>query len=188
MAPTNVVALALVLLAAARARGDFASDQAECTDQLVALMPCLGFVENEARAPTPDCCVNAKTVVGKSFKCLCVLVKDRDEPDLGFKINVTRAVTLPGLCSVAANISDCPKLLKLQPGSAAAQEFYQLEKQIVQNVQATTKSSNNMDARSNITASNPSGSSISKRRFIGDSIDVILQLGFLIMVFVIWGN
>ncbi|XP_028551649.1 protein YLS3 isoform X1 [Dendrobium catenatum] len=180
-------AIALALLLAARANGDFASDRSECVDQLTALLPCLPFVESEARMPIPDCCTSAKAVVGRSFKCLCLLVKDRNEPGLGFKINVTRAVTLPAACNVPANISDCPKLLKLQPGSPMAQEFNQLQQQIVQNFQAKTKSNNIVDARNNITSSNPSGSSISKRRFIGD-INVVLQLGFLFMVFLLWGN
>jgi len=37
-----------------------------------------------------------------------VLVKDRDEPALGFKINVTRAMDLPSLCNYPATFSDCP--------------------------------------------------------------------------------
>ncbi|XP_020574714.1 protein YLS3-like [Phalaenopsis equestris] len=187
MSPASFVAVALVLLAAARARCDFASDQTECTEQLTALLPCLAFVENEARFPTPDCCANAKTVVVKSFKCLCVLVKDRNEPGLGFKINVTRAVTMPGLCNVAANISECPKLLKLPPGSPAAQEFDQLEKQIDQSTKAKKNSSNNFDTTSNVTASSPSGNNKTERSFIGE-IDMVLQLVFLSTVFIIWGN
>ncbi|KAH0463804.1 hypothetical protein IEQ34_006590 [Dendrobium chrysotoxum] len=112
-------ALALALLLAAHARGDFASDRAECVEQLTALLPCLPFVEGEARMATPDCCTNAKAVVGRSFKCLCLLVKDRNEPGLGFKINVTRAVTLPAVCNVPANISDCPSnYLKAVPNAA----------------------------------------------------------------------
>ncbi|KAL0921657.1 hypothetical protein M5K25_008752 [Dendrobium thyrsiflorum] len=187
VAPAVAVAVAVALLLAALAGGDFASDRAECVDQLTALLPCLAFVESQARMPTPDCCTNAKGVVGRSFKCLCLLVKDRNEPDLGFKINVTRAVTLPAACNVPANISDCPKLLKLQPGSPMAREFNQLQEQIVQNFQAKTKPNNIMDARNNITSSNPSGSSMSKRRFICD-IDVVLQLGFLFIMFLLWGN
>ncbi|KAK8938003.1 hypothetical protein KSP40_PGU017330 [Platanthera guangdongensis] len=131
------MAVALILAAAAAtAAADFAGDRAECTEQLTGLLPCLGFVEGAARMPTPDCCVDTKSVVEKSFKCLCVLVKDRNEPGLGLKINVTRAVTLPGFCHVPANVSNCPKLLNLPAGSPAAREFYELEKEIVRNAEA----------------------------------------------------
>ncbi|KAG8081030.1 hypothetical protein GUJ93_ZPchr0007g3206 [Zizania palustris] len=49
-----------------------------------------------------------KTVLQTSRKCLCVLVKDRDDPNLGLKINVTKALALPSLCNAPANISECP--------------------------------------------------------------------------------
>ncbi|KAM0952092.1 putative plant non-specific lipid-transfer protein/Par allergen [Dioscorea sansibarensis] len=88
--------------------GDFAADRAECATYLVGLSTCLTFVQGSASAPTPDCCSGLEQVLGKSRKCLCVLIKDRNEPDLGFKINVTRAMSLPDVCHASANISDCP--------------------------------------------------------------------------------
>jgi hypothetical protein len=101
-----VVAAAL----AVTAMGDFAADREECANQLMGLATCLTFVQATAtaRAPTPDCCAGLKQVVSASKKCMCVLVKDRDEPALGFKINVTRAMDLPALCNYAATFSDCP--------------------------------------------------------------------------------
>jgi hypothetical protein len=47
-------------------------------------------------------------VLQSSRKCLCVLVKDKDDPNLGLKLNVTKALGLPAVCNVPANISDCP--------------------------------------------------------------------------------
>ena len=81
-----------------------------CADRLMGLTTCLTFVQDKAtaRAPTPDCCAGLKQVVAASKMCMCVLVKDRDEPALGFKINVTRAMDLPSLCSNPATFSDCP--------------------------------------------------------------------------------
>lgn len=90
------------------ASSDFASDRAECADQLTALATCLTYVENKASAPTPDCCSGLEQVLAKSRKCLCVLIKDRDEPGLGIKINVTAALSLPSVCHASANISECP--------------------------------------------------------------------------------
>ncbi|XP_010934252.1 non-specific lipid transfer protein GPI-anchored 14 [Elaeis guineensis] len=107
------------------ASSDFASDRAECADQLTGLATCLTYVENRASAPTPDCCSGLKQVLAKSRKCLCVLIKDRDNPSLGVKINVTTAMALPTVCHASANISECPKLLNLPPNSKDAQIFEQ---------------------------------------------------------------
>lgn len=89
-------------------RSDTAKDRAECADQLVGLAPCLPYVSGDAKLPTPDCCTGLKEVVEKSKKCLCILVKDRDDPSLGFKINATLALGLPDKCHAPANISQCP--------------------------------------------------------------------------------
>uniref|UniRef100_A0A0D9WWK6 Bifunctional inhibitor/plant lipid transfer protein/seed storage helical domain-containing protein n=1 Tax=Leersia perrieri TaxID=77586 RepID=A0A0D9WWK6_9ORYZ len=112
--------------------GDFAADKAECSDKLMALATCLTFVQDGAGAavaPTPDCCSGLKTVLQTSRKCLCVLIKDRDDPNLGLKLNVTKALSLPSLCKAPANISDCPRLLNLPPNSKDAQIFEQFAKQ-----------------------------------------------------------
>nr|CAD1840359.1 unnamed protein product [Ananas comosus var. bracteatus] len=111
---------------------DFAADRAECGDRLLGLAPCLAFVQGGggggvgAPAPTPSCCMGLKGVVNESPKCLCLLIKDFHEPELGFRINLTLAVSLPALCSAPANISDCPRLLKLAPNSEEAEIFKQL--------------------------------------------------------------
>ncbi|CAM0905619.1 unnamed protein product [Alopecurus aequalis] len=109
--------------------GDLATDRKECSDKLVSLATCLTFVQGQAPAPTPDCCAGLKTVLQTSPKCLCVLVKDRDDPELGLKINVTRALGLPAACSAPANISNCPRLLNLPPNSKDAQVFEEFAKQ-----------------------------------------------------------
>nr|TKW31029.1 hypothetical protein SEVIR_2G078200v2 [Setaria viridis] len=118
--------------------GDFAADRAECSDKLVGLATCLTYVQDEASAPTPDCCAGLKTVLQSSRKCLCVLVKDKDDPNLGLKLNVTKALGLPAVCNAPANISDCPRLLNLAPNSKEAQVFEQYAKQAA--AQGTTPS------------------------------------------------
>ncbi|KAL6611391.1 hypothetical protein ACP70R_039319 [Stipagrostis hirtigluma subsp. patula] len=127
-----VAAVAVVAVAATGMGGDFAADRAECSDKLVGLATCLSYVQDGGAAPaapTPDCCAGLKTVLQTSRKCLCVLVKDKDDPGLGIKINVTKALGLPAVCSAAANISDCPRLLNLPPNSKDAQVFEQYAKQ-----------------------------------------------------------
>ncbi|CAD6207123.1 unnamed protein product [Miscanthus lutarioriparius] len=120
-----MVAAFVVLSAAGVARADFAKDRAMCADKLMGLATCLTFVQDKAtaRAPTPDCCAGLKQVVAASKMCMCVLVKDRDEPALGFKINVTRGMDLPSLCSNPTTFSDCPKILGMSPDSPEAEIF-----------------------------------------------------------------
>lgn len=87
---------------------DFASDEAECGNALVGLAPCLEYVTGDAKAPTPDCCKGLQQVIAKSPKCLCILIKDRNDPKLGFKINAPKALTLPTTCkTTAVNTSEC---------------------------------------------------------------------------------
>ncbi|XP_044954266.1 non-specific lipid transfer protein GPI-anchored 14-like [Hordeum vulgare subsp. vulgare] len=129
MGPRVLLVTAMVAAAVAAAGADVAADRAECSDKLVALATCLTFVQGQGQAPTPDCCGGLKTVLQTSPKCLCVLVKDRDDPGLDLKLNVTRALGLPAACSAPANISDCPRLLHLPPNSKDAQVFEQFAKQ-----------------------------------------------------------
>ncbi|KAF3330215.1 lipid transfer protein [Carex littledalei] len=96
------------------------------------LATCVTFVEGatNAKNPTPDCCAGFKQVVGKGLKCVCILVKDRDEPELGMKINVTLALELPHKCNAPTNISDCPRILNIPKDSAQAKEYEQLAKEM----------------------------------------------------------
>ncbi|KAM3279091.1 hypothetical protein ACQJBY_046413 [Aegilops geniculata] len=128
---SGAVVAALMVVAAAvlvgLAGADFAADRAECADKLMGLATCLTYVQlvATARSPTPDCCSGFRQVLGASKKCLCVLVKDRDEPTLGIKFNVTRAMNLPSACNIPATFSDCPKILNMSPDSKEAEIFKQ---------------------------------------------------------------
>ncbi|KAI4368588.1 hypothetical protein MLD38_017132 [Melastoma candidum] len=98
-------------------------DRAECADQLVGLATCLPYVGGDAKTPTIDCCTGLKPVIDKSRKCLCVLIKDRDDPSLGLKINLTLALGLPTACHTPVNITECVDLLHLSPNSTEAKVF-----------------------------------------------------------------
>ncbi|KAI3420687.1 AAI domain-containing protein, partial [Psidium guajava] len=104
---------------------DMARDKQECAAQLVHLSPCIPFVGGDGKAPPPTCCVNLRKDVDKTRRCLCMLVRDRDEPGLGFKLNATLALALPSICHAPANVSNCPALLHLDPNSPEAQVFEQ---------------------------------------------------------------
>ncbi|MDG2774764.1 protease inhibitor/seed storage/LTP family protein, partial [Vibrio parahaemolyticus] len=86
---------------------DINQDKAECTDKLLGLAGCLPYVGGEAKVPTMDCCSGIKEVINKSKRCLCILIKDRDDPSLGLKINVTLALNLPDVCETPTNITQC---------------------------------------------------------------------------------
>ncbi|KAL1567288.1 non-specific lipid transfer protein GPI-anchored 14-like isoform X1 [Salvia divinorum] len=105
---------------------DTSKDKEACAQSLVGLATCLPYVGGTAKSPTPDCCNGLKQLLKTNKKCLCVVIKDRNDPDLGLNINVTLALSLPNICNAPANISQCPALLNLPPNSPEAQVFYQL--------------------------------------------------------------
>lgn len=97
----------LLLLLVGFATSDLNQDKAECADKLVGLATCLPYVSDQAKAPTVDCCTGLKEVIDKSRRCLCLLIKDHDDPNLGLKINVTLALNLPSACHTPTNVSEC---------------------------------------------------------------------------------
>ncbi|XP_059434062.1 non-specific lipid transfer protein GPI-anchored 14-like [Corylus avellana] len=116
----------LISVMVSYAMADSAKDREECQPQLVEMATCLPYVDGEAKAPTPDCCTSLKDVLKNNKKCLCVIVRDRNDPNLGLQINVTLALGLPSVCHAPANVSQCPALLHMDPKSPEAQVFYQL--------------------------------------------------------------
>lgn len=102
--------LVLVWLVISCAIADKAKDTEECTNELVGLATCLPYVGGQAKSPTPDCCRGLKQVLKDDKKCLCVIIRDRDDPELGLNINVTLALGLPSVCQAPANVSQCPGL------------------------------------------------------------------------------
>ncbi|XP_058075592.1 non-specific lipid transfer protein GPI-anchored 14-like [Magnolia sinica] len=124
--PYSQLAFILAFCLLGVGQSDFASDRAECATQLAGLATCLPFMEEKAKVPTPDCCSGLKQLVDKSKKCLCVLVKNRNDPQLGFKVNISLALTLPKTCSVPVNGSECIDILHIPPNSTDAQIFKQI--------------------------------------------------------------
>ncbi|CAN1170187.1 Non-specific lipid transfer protein GPI-anchored 14 [Linum perenne] len=100
----------------------------ECAEELGGLASCLPYVGGTAKSPTRDCCGGLKELLKTNKKCLCVVIKDRDDPQLGLHIDLSLAISLPSVCNVnpSPNISKCPDLLHLAPSSPDAQLFYQL--------------------------------------------------------------
>ena len=77
---------------------DAAKDTKECAQQLVGLATCLQYIGGQSKAPTPDCCTGLKQVPKDNKKCLCDIIRDRNDLELGLQINVTFALGLPSVC------------------------------------------------------------------------------------------
>ncbi|KAI3892397.1 hypothetical protein MKX03_012615 [Papaver bracteatum] len=113
----------LMVLSVGFVKSDVDKDREECATQLVGLATCLPYVGGTSKAPTPDCCTGVKQVLTTSKKCFCVLIKDRNDPSLGLKINGTLALGLPAICKTNSGIFECPALLHLSPNSPDAKVF-----------------------------------------------------------------
>ncbi|XP_061339882.1 non-specific lipid transfer protein GPI-anchored 14-like [Gastrolobium bilobum] len=122
----HMLVLAIALMLINHAMGDSAQEKQKCAEQLTNIATCLPYVGGNAKAPTPDCCSGLIQAMNNNKKCICIIIKDRDDPDLGLKINFTLALGLPSLCKAPDNLSQCPSLLHLDPKSAQAQAFNQL--------------------------------------------------------------
>ncbi|KAI7726214.1 hypothetical protein M8C21_008558 [Ambrosia artemisiifolia] len=118
-------------------KADIEQDKNQCTDKLVGLAPCLPYVGGQAPTVPKDCCTGLKQVLSNSMVCLCILVKDRNDPSLNLKINDTLALGLPDSCHTPANISQCVDLLHLQKGSPEAKVFEDYAK-LIKNTTITT--------------------------------------------------
>ncbi|XP_027347727.1 protein YLS3 [Abrus precatorius] len=143
MGLNEAVWCSMVLLLVGFGRCDLNQDKAECSDKLLGLASCLSYVGGESKAPTLDCCSGLKGVIDKSKRCLCILIKDRDDPNLGLNINVTLALNLPTACHTPTNITQCVDLLHLPPNSPEAKEFEGYEKALKTNSSAPASSASN---------------------------------------------
>uniref|UniRef100_A0A2P2QUN7 Bifunctional inhibitor/plant lipid transfer protein/seed storage helical domain-containing protein n=1 Tax=Rhizophora mucronata TaxID=61149 RepID=A0A2P2QUN7_RHIMU len=174
----------LVLMLACLASSDLAQDRAECANQLASLATCLPYVGGQAKAPTLDCCSGLKQVLDKSKKCLCILIKDRDDPNLGLKINATLAATLPSSCHAPANVTECINLLHLSPSSPDAKVFAGFAN--LTNMSNSSPAATSGDATASSSRSSASSADGSAKVWIG--LEIICA--FLVCVFasssVIW--
>ncbi|WZZ64705.1 hypothetical protein YC2023_076075 [Brassica napus] len=122
-----IITIVITSMLAGFGSSDLDQDREECTNQLIVLSPCLTYVGGNAKAPTKDCCGGFGQVITQSQKCVCILVKDKDDPNLGLKFNASLAAHLPTACHITApNITKCISLLHLSPNSTLAREFESL--------------------------------------------------------------
>ncbi|RHN82000.1 putative plant lipid transfer protein/Par allergen [Medicago truncatula] len=80
--------------------------QSNCTDALMSLMPCLGYVRGNSPTPTAGCCTQLANVVKSQPECLCLIIGSDLGSSLG--INKTLALALPAACNVETPpVSQC---------------------------------------------------------------------------------
>ncbi|XP_051141550.1 non-specific lipid transfer protein GPI-anchored 5-like [Andrographis paniculata] len=74
--------------------------QSGCTTALISLSPCLSYVGGNTSTPSSSCCTRLAGVVQGQPQCLCSLLNGGGASSLGFTINQTLALALPGACDV----------------------------------------------------------------------------------------
>ncbi|KAJ7261408.1 hypothetical protein O6H91_Y406700 [Diphasiastrum complanatum] len=83
--------------------------QIDCTSQISALIPCLGYVQGTVKVPPPDCCISLSFVVKNTPLCLCQLLNSPQAGSAG--VNESIALELPAKCGIHnANVNQCPGL------------------------------------------------------------------------------
>ncbi|XP_074292625.1 non-specific lipid transfer protein GPI-anchored 14-like [Silene latifolia] len=119
----SIVVLLIIIVNIAN--GDINEDKKECADALIdSVSTCLIYTGGQGKAPSPDCCTGVNHLLKTHKKCLCILIKDKDDPSLGLNVNGTLALGLPDKCnSPDKDVAACADLLHLEPNSPEAKVF-----------------------------------------------------------------
>ncbi|KAI8003989.1 Non-specific lipid-transfer protein-like protein [Camellia lanceoleosa] len=100
MASTGMIQIGVVVLAlATMAWTGGIQAQSGCTSVLLSLAPCLSYVTGSSSTPSSSCCSQLASVVNTQPQCLCTVLNGGGSV-LGFNINQTLALALPGACNV----------------------------------------------------------------------------------------
>nr|XP_043613894.1 non-specific lipid transfer protein GPI-anchored 1-like [Erigeron canadensis] len=100
----------------------------ECASKLTEVMTCVSFATGKEATPEKKCCDSIKEMKDSNPACLCFLIQqihNGTNPMLQkMKIQESRLLLLPSACKIVnASTTECPKLLKLPPGSPDAAIF-----------------------------------------------------------------
>ncbi|KAF5746434.1 GPI-anchored protein precursor [Tripterygium wilfordii] len=99
----------------------------DCADDFQKVMTCLSFATGKANTPTKECCNSVKDIKESDPKCLCFIIQQThngSEAVRSLGIQGAKLLQLPSACAVTnANVSDCPRLLGLDPKSPDAAIF-----------------------------------------------------------------
>lgn len=91
--------------------------QVDCTTAFNNLSPCLTYVSSNGTQPPPaDCCTALSGVESSQPVCICQLLAQVNDSSQ-FGVNATKALDLPAICQVKADLNKCPALLGSPVGS-----------------------------------------------------------------------
>ncbi|CAH2079129.1 unnamed protein product [Thlaspi arvense] len=75
------------------------SAQSSCTNVLLSMAPCLGYITGNSTSPSQQCCNQLANVVRSSPECLCEILRGGGS-QLGINVNEKQALALPKACNV----------------------------------------------------------------------------------------
>ncbi|CAM8893444.1 unnamed protein product [Rhodiola kirilowii] len=83
------------------------AQSSSCTNVLISLTPCLGYITGNSSTASSNCCTQLASVVQSQPECLCQVLNGGASA-IGLNINQTQALTLPAACNVQTpSISNC---------------------------------------------------------------------------------
>ncbi|KAL0006559.1 hypothetical protein SO802_008061 [Lithocarpus litseifolius] len=79
---------------------------------LVLMSVIVSYTKADAAKDREECAQQpvGQQVLKDNKKCLCVIIRDRNDPELVLQINVTFALGLPSVCHAPANVSQYPSM------------------------------------------------------------------------------
>ncbi|XWS69257.1 hypothetical protein CRYUN_Cryun04dG0164000 [Craigia yunnanensis] len=100
----------------------------ECSKDFQSVMTCLSFAQGKESTPTKECCSSVSSIKENKPKCLCyVLLQSQTSGAQNLKslgVQTAKLIQLPSACQLKnASVSECPKLLGLDPNSPDAAIF-----------------------------------------------------------------
>ncbi|KAG9131311.1 hypothetical protein Leryth_006126 [Lithospermum erythrorhizon] len=87
----------------------------DCGPLFLPLASCAPFVQGAVPFPVQQCCDNVKQLYQQQPACICLLLNGSTLRS--FPINSTRALELPGFCSLQINIATCGVSQQVPPSS-----------------------------------------------------------------------
>ncbi|XP_038717276.1 non-specific lipid transfer protein GPI-anchored 31-like [Tripterygium wilfordii] len=98
------------------------SPSVDCSTVIFDMLDCVPFLSDGSTQtkPTPGCCSGYQSVISVDPECICFAIKSSG--DMGIKLNITKAMTLPSACGLPAPPVDCGS--KLSSSSSSSFGFF----------------------------------------------------------------
>ena len=101
------------LMIAASSSSSSAPDTSNCDDHIPSLVPCLSYVQGQAKLPSKECCTNLLPIHLQKPQCLCDLILASSQNNSRLpNLNLTLTMTLGPACNINTDPSKCPGIIK----------------------------------------------------------------------------